>query len=63
MIQTIDRAVERFLRRAVPLPDVSVDVSFEAPERGGGSQIVDQAFVEERLRDVREDRDLSRYIL
>ncbi|NCC23668.1 MAG: ATP-dependent protease ATPase subunit HslU [Deltaproteobacteria bacterium] len=45
------------------LEKILSEVSFEAPERGGGSQVVDRAFVEERLQDVREDRDLSRYIL
>jgi ATP-dependent HslUV protease ATP-binding subunit HslU len=39
------------------------DISFEAPDRSGEEIIIDRAFVEQHLEDVREDRDLSRYIL
>ena len=45
------------------LEKILTDISFEAPERQGQTEVVDQAFVEARLEDVREDRDLSRYIL
>jgi ATP-dependent HslUV protease ATP-binding subunit HslU len=39
------------------------DVSYRAPEAGLASVRIDRAYVHERLRDVVEDRDLSRYIL
>jgi len=39
------------------------DISFEAPDRSGEEIVIDRAFVEKHLQDVREDRDLSRYIL
>ncbi len=39
------------------------DLSFEAPDRSGEKVVVDQKFVQEALKDVREDRDLSRFIL
>lgn len=39
MIQFVDRALERFLRRAVPLPEASVDIAFEAPDRTWGAAL------------------------
>lgn len=39
MIQLVDRAVEQFLRQAVPLPENAVDVSFDAPDRTWGAAI------------------------
>ena len=39
------------------------DISFDAPDRSGEEITIDRAFVEQHLEDVREDRDLSRYIL
>ena len=39
------------------------EVSFEAPDRAGQRVRVDAAFVEERLADLVQDEDLSRYIL
>ena len=39
------------------------DLSFEAPDRGGESVAIDREYVREKLKDVAEDRDLSRYIL
>lgn len=39
MIQLVDRAVEQFLREAVPLPENAVDVSFDAPDRTWGAAI------------------------
>ena len=39
------------------------DLSFDAPDRSGDTVIVDAAYVEDKLKDVVEDRDLSRYIL
>lgn len=39
------------------------DISFDAPDRSGEEIVIDRAFVEKHLEDVREDRDLSRYIL
>ncbi|RMF86923.1 MAG: ATP-dependent protease ATPase subunit HslU, partial [Nitrospirae bacterium] len=39
------------------------DLSFEAPERGGGEVVIDAAYVREQLAEVVQDEDLSRYIL
>ena len=39
------------------------DVSFDADSRRGETIVIDRAYVEERLSDIVEDRDLSRYIL
>ncbi len=39
------------------------DLLFEAPDMGTSEIVVDRAFVDEKLRDVKEDQDLSRYIL
>jgi ATP-dependent HslUV protease ATP-binding subunit HslU len=39
------------------------DLSFEAPEMPSTSVTIDKAFVINALRDVQEDRDLTRYIL
>jgi ATP-dependent HslUV protease ATP-binding subunit HslU len=39
------------------------EVSFDAPERAGETLTVDAAFVDDKLGDLAEDQDLSRYIL
>lgn len=39
------------------------DLSFDAPERKGAKISIDKDYVREHLADVREDKDLSRYIL
>jgi ATP-dependent HslUV protease ATP-binding subunit HslU len=39
------------------------ELSFEAPEMGGGRVVIDRAYVESRLEDLVEDEDLTRYIL
>lgn len=39
------------------------DLSFDAPDKPGGTVLIDRKYVQERLQDVAEDRDLSRYIL
>jgi len=39
------------------------DISFHAPENPGKDVNVDAEYVEERLRDITQDQDLSRYIL
>lgn len=39
------------------------DISFEAPERKNGSQLIDRKYVKEKLSDIVKDEDLSRYIL
>ncbi|MBS3754624.1 MAG: ATP-dependent protease ATPase subunit HslU [Desulfobacterales bacterium] len=39
------------------------DILFDAPDIDQKKLEIDRAFVEERLRDVKEDQDLSRYIL
>jgi len=39
------------------------DLSFDAPDRGGETVVIDRDYVREKLKDVAEDRDLTRYIL
>ncbi|WP_027191530.1 ATP-dependent protease ATPase subunit HslU [Fundidesulfovibrio putealis] len=39
------------------------DLSFDAPDRGGETVVIDREYVREKLKDVAEDRDLTRYIL
>lgn len=39
------------------------DVSFEAPDCGAKNVMIDAAYVNERLEDVRSDEDLSRFVL
>ncbi|OEU71426.1 MAG: HslU--HslV peptidase ATPase subunit [Desulfovibrio sp. S3730MH75] len=39
------------------------DLSFEAPDRSGDNIMIDKEYVKDKLKDVIEDRDLSRYIL
>ena len=39
MIQLVDKALEQFLRDAVPLPESAVDVSFDAPDRTWGASV------------------------
>ena len=39
------------------------DLSFDAPERAGEKVVIDPEFVRSQLQDVKEDRDLSRFIL
>ncbi len=45
------------------LEKVLEEISFTAPELEGGEVMVNADFVRERLKDVVEDKDLSRYIL
>jgi ATP-dependent HslUV protease ATP-binding subunit HslU len=42
---------------------ILADLSFEAPEHSGDSVIIDSAWVRDRLADVRQNADLSRFIL
>lgn len=42
---------------------ILADISFEAPEKEGTAETIDRAYVTEKLRDLRDDQDLSRYIL
>ena len=39
------------------------DVSFDAPDLGTTRLVIDEVFVRERLQDLVEDEDLSRFIL
>lgn len=39
------------------------ELSFNAPERQDKSLSIDSAFVRERLSEIADDEDLSRYIL
>ncbi|MDR2161265.1 MAG: ATP-dependent protease ATPase subunit HslU [Desulfovibrio sp.] len=42
---------------------ILADLSFEAPERNGDSVTIDNSWVREKLADVRQNTDLSRFIL
>ena len=42
---------------------VTEEISFDADEHAGETVKVDSAFVEEKLKDITTDQDLSRYIL
>ncbi|KUJ95993.1 MAG: ATP-dependent HslUV protease ATP-binding subunit HslU [Desulfonauticus sp.] len=42
---------------------ILTDLSFEAPERKGEKVVIDAGYVQEKLADVKANRDLSRYIL
>ena len=39
------------------------DISFDAPNRGGQTIVIDAALVDERLGELSKDEDLSRYVL
>jgi ATP-dependent HslUV protease ATP-binding subunit HslU len=39
------------------------DISFEAPDLGGRSIVIDKAYVDAKLKDIVSNSDLSRYIL
>ena len=39
------------------------DVLFDAPEMNGKRVLVDRQFVDDKLKDIKTDEDLSRYIL
>lgn len=39
------------------------EVSYEAPDCGAKTLVVDEAFVNERLAEIRQDEDLSRFVL
>ncbi|MEF2230263.1 MAG: ATP-dependent protease ATPase subunit HslU [Pseudodesulfovibrio sp.] len=42
---------------------ILADLSFDAPDKSGQKVVVDREYVREKLADVIENRDLSRYIL
>jgi len=42
---------------------ILADISFDAPEMPGAQVVVNKTYVEEHLQDVRDDQDLSQYIL
>ncbi len=39
MIQLVDQAIERFLRQCVPLPEATIELSFEAPDKAWGAAV------------------------
>jgi ATP-dependent HslUV protease ATP-binding subunit HslU len=39
------------------------ELSFEAPEMKTGRVVINAAYVEERLKEIAEDEDLSKFIL
>lgn len=45
------------------LEKILADISFEAPERKYQHIVINREYVSEHLQDVREDKDLSQYIL
>lgn len=42
---------------------ILAEISFDAPDMPGAQIVVNRAYVQKHLRDVREDQDLSQYIL
>ena len=42
---------------------ILADISFDAPEKTGTTLHVDRAYVAEHISDLRQDKDLSRYVL
>lgn len=42
---------------------ILADISFDAPEMPGAQIVVNKTYVEDHLQDVRDDQDLSQYIL
>ncbi len=42
---------------------ILAEISFEAPDKSGQEVLVDRQYVKDRLDEIIEDRDLSRYIL
>jgi ATP-dependent HslUV protease ATP-binding subunit HslU len=42
---------------------ILADLSFDAPDQAGALISIDAGYVRDKLKDVQEDRDLSRYIL
>ena len=42
---------------------ILADISFDAPDMPGAQIVVNRAYVQKHLRDVREDQDLSQYIV
>ncbi len=45
------------------LEKILTDLSFEAPERAGDKVVIDKKWVQDRLEDVRNNADLTRFIL
>ena len=39
------------------------DILFDAPDMKEKKLVIDRAFVEDKLKDIKDDEDLSRYIL
>jgi ATP-dependent HslUV protease ATP-binding subunit HslU len=39
------------------------DILFDAPDLSSDKMVIDRAYVENRLADIKDDEDLSRYIL
>lgn len=50
-------------RLYIIMEKVLADVSFDAPDMPGAQVMINRDYVREHLTDVREDQDLSRYIL
>ena len=65
MAQKINEDTENIgARRLYTLMEkILADLSFEASDMGGKTVQVDSAYVRDKLADIAEDRDLSRYIL
>lgn len=65
MAQTVNEETENIgARRLYTLMEkILADLSFDAPERTGQQVSIDREYVRERLEEVVEDRDLSRFIL
>ncbi|GAB6125326.1 ATP-dependent protease ATPase subunit HslU [Humidesulfovibrio idahonensis] len=65
MAQKINEDMENIgARRLYTIMEkILADLSFEASEKGGEQVVVDRGYVQSKLTDIVENRDLSRYIL
>lgn len=63
--QTINEETENIgARRLYTIMEKVVgDISFVAPEKKGHAEIIDAEYIRDKLSDIRENRDLSRFIL
>ena len=39
------------------------DILFEAPDMKAGKMVIDKPYVDSKFKDIKDDEDLSRYIL
>ena len=50
-------------RRSITVWSLLEDVLFDAPDVKNKRMVIDKDYVESKLKDIKDDEDLSRYIL